>query len=317
MDIRPSNVRFSHDSISHRFSCGRLLINTLAELESGRTHISVIPLMKVTRVGDLWFAYNGNRRLWVFKSLETKGFLRTIKVQVANQQIPRNRFTTDNMGVSVRVRGQPQLNLQSDTSSSSSSWKLWVCISDGRIEQSLLDSYDPESDEPDCLALNLDEPGYFLFRSDGSWKYRGMPDDMHDAIEEELQESDNDPSKVFCGSDGRYFIAFEQGNQIWDGASRSFSKAVRQGPAVEAVAFSPDGGYWLRREDGSTTWLRVPRSLDRLLESSEESPEYVSMSSIGGWFARFPDGSWEHRNIPASCAEALTLKGGPDVSCIR
>ena len=119
MRIRPLNIRFAHDSVSHKFSCGRRLDDTLDELWYGRIRVTDILQMIVVRVGDLWFAYTGNRRLWVFHNLEELGRLHTIDVQVTPEGIPRRRLTTKNMGISVRVRGFLRLVPQPDAYSSS------------------------------------------------------------------------------------------------------------------------------------------------------------------------------------------------------
>ena len=308
MRICPSNIRFSHDSISHRFSCGRFIDDTRDELLSGRIDVKDIPKMVVARVSGLWFARSGNRRLWVFQILEQQGLLHTIDVQVTDDHIPRRFFTTKNFGVSVRVRG-PVRPIKVDTSSgwsSCSDESLFMVASlyNARIQQSLLDSFDPDSGS-DAVALNQDESGYFLFRpdSDGRWKYFNMPAALDHAIHEEDSRG-NDPSMLACGSDGRYYISFEDGKQCWS-APRSFTKAVRQGPALEAVAFSPDGGYWLRRVDGSATWLRLPSSLHYELSKSTTPPESVSISPDGGWFVRFPDGDWRYDDIPHECHKCI------------
>ena len=231
MRVRPLNIRFAHDSVSHKFSCGRRLDDTLDELWYGRIRVTDIPQMIVVRVGDLWFAYTGNRRLWVFQNLEELGRLHTIDVQVTPEEIPRRRLTTKNMGISVRVRGFLRLVPQPDAYSSSytstaESYFLCASLSNHRAEQSLVDSFDPEGD-PDCLALNVDESGYFLYRPDGSWKSRNMPDAVCNAIEEEQKDFNNDPLFLARGSDGRYYILFEGGAESWSSRSKSLSKAIR------------------------------------------------------------------------------------------
>ena len=42
--------------------------------------------------------------LWVFRELESEGYLHQIEVQVTSSKLVKKRFTTTNMGASVRVR---------------------------------------------------------------------------------------------------------------------------------------------------------------------------------------------------------------------
>ena len=149
-------------------------------------------------------------------------------------------------------------------------YSMHASLCDPRVEQSLLNSsYD--SEDPDCLVLNPDACGYLLFKADGSWKQRNMPvefcDAMEEAEEEEDDEEGNDPVVAACGCGGRYYLRCENDSERWS-ASKSFSKAIKEGAAVEAVAFAPNNGYWLRRSDGSTKWLRLPGSLECALERS-------------------------------------------------
>jgi len=54
---------------------------------------------------EKWFSAD-NRRLWVAKHLERLGKLDRIKVNVV-RGIPLQKMTTNNGGVSIRVRGDP------------------------------------------------------------------------------------------------------------------------------------------------------------------------------------------------------------------
>ena len=54
---------------------------------------------------DRWFSAD-NRRLWVFRQLERLGKCATIAVQ-ETLSIPSKKFTTNNNGESIEVRGDP------------------------------------------------------------------------------------------------------------------------------------------------------------------------------------------------------------------
>ena len=71
--ISPMQVYFSHDSISSRFRCGRFVQNTFREILSGQTSVSALPLMQITWRNSKWWAFTGNRRLWVFRELAALG----------------------------------------------------------------------------------------------------------------------------------------------------------------------------------------------------------------------------------------------------
>merc|ERR1712194_818887 len=73
LQVRPSEVNFSHDSISSRFTCGRYVEQTYQDLRSGVINVEVLPLLTVANVGGKLYAYTGNRRLHVFRQLEATG----------------------------------------------------------------------------------------------------------------------------------------------------------------------------------------------------------------------------------------------------
>lgn len=104
MMISPSKIFFTHDSISSKFSCNRLIANTYKQLRSREIPLSAIPMMTVTQWNGKWWTFTGNRRLWVFRKLHEEGCLPQIQVNVTQQPIPSKFFTTQNGGVSVRVR---------------------------------------------------------------------------------------------------------------------------------------------------------------------------------------------------------------------
>ena len=104
VEVSPADVRFTHDSISPFFSCGRRLVDTYDELVSGRTSMAQIPLMEIAvSHGKLW-TRTGNRRLWVFRKLYEGGFIETVWVKISSEEIAAWKFTTQNDGEAVRVR---------------------------------------------------------------------------------------------------------------------------------------------------------------------------------------------------------------------
>ncbi|CAK9049866.1 unnamed protein product [Durusdinium trenchii] len=294
MKLYPNEIHFSHDSISQRFSCGRLIEDTYRQLRDGDIHVSVIPRMTVAWVDGKWFAWNGNRRLWTFRMLAKKGKLRKIAVDTTDEPIPRRRFTTQDGGIGVEVRGRSDLNLLGP--------QLWARLRDKSTQQSFVDSVVAAGLE--CLALHPSESGYFFSTEGGSWKYRHIPEDASSA----LSESEADPQYVALGDNERFFIEFENGARVWQ-AAKAFGKAVKRADDVYAVAFGPDDGWWVNTSDGSY-WEGLPNALSKKLRRADESAEFVSLSASGGWFVRFPEEGWSYRGIDSVCHEKVQEEEG-------
>eukprot|EP00971_Amphidinium_carterae_P101312 2005210-Amphidinium_carterae.2 len=102
--MSPMDIFFTHNSISEKFKCGRPIEQTYLELLSNKISIEDIPMIQVALEYGKYWTYTGNRRLWVFRKLHCTGLLPKVKVQIVQRSIPRWRFTTQNNGVSVRVR---------------------------------------------------------------------------------------------------------------------------------------------------------------------------------------------------------------------
>ena len=73
--------------------------NTYDSLRNGKITVDVIPQMTVTWINGKWFAWSGNRHLWVYRKLEADAVLDTITVQTIKCEIPRGKFTTQKGGV--------------------------------------------------------------------------------------------------------------------------------------------------------------------------------------------------------------------------
>lgn len=110
MFLKPSEIRFSQDSIGNSFGGYtshpfRRIGQTLDDILSRRCNVDSIPRISVMNRNGLWFTAD-NRRLWVFQQAETRGKIEEIYVSVTFY-INFNKFTTENNGMSVRVRGDP------------------------------------------------------------------------------------------------------------------------------------------------------------------------------------------------------------------
>lgn len=114
MELRPSEIRYSQDSIARNFgrSTGhplRPIGQTLDDILSGRCNVNSIPRISVVYRHGHWFTVD-NRRLWVFQKAEERGKCDKILVYETSF-IDDEKFTTTNEGRSVQVRGDPGGNL--------------------------------------------------------------------------------------------------------------------------------------------------------------------------------------------------------------
>ena len=101
--LRPSDIRYTQDTISHKFSDGTLIGRLLDDIVIGRCFVSAIKTIEVKLVDGLWYSAD-NRRLWVFKQLEFLGHCPLITVKVV-KRIHGGKCTSGNGGTSVSIRG--------------------------------------------------------------------------------------------------------------------------------------------------------------------------------------------------------------------
>ncbi|XP_060567910.1 uncharacterized protein LOC132726591 [Ruditapes philippinarum] len=106
LQLYPSEIYYSQDSISCHFSDGNLIGETLDELCEGRLKVSDIDPISVTKVNGQWITWN-NRRLWVFRHLERFG--KCSRIAVNNMvSLPKYfHMTSKSGGQTVEVRGEP------------------------------------------------------------------------------------------------------------------------------------------------------------------------------------------------------------------
>ena len=86
---------------------------TLDQLLNGHCNVESIPNICVVERNGKWFT-SDNPRLWVFRKAEEIGFLKSIYVN-ETYYIKDDKFTTENGGTSIRVRGSPGDSL----------WRTW------------------------------------------------------------------------------------------------------------------------------------------------------------------------------------------------
>lgn len=112
MDMRPSEIRFTHDSIQSSFRDGRSIPETFREILLQNLVIEDLPLMELMEYEfqSDWFVVRGNRRLFMFQELEKRGFMQKVKVHLKtfDPVIFQSQYTFTNKGESVRIRGYGQ-----------------------------------------------------------------------------------------------------------------------------------------------------------------------------------------------------------------
>lgn len=86
MFLKPSEIRFSQDSIGNSFGGYtshpfRRIGQTLDDILTGRCNADSIPRISVMNRNGLWFTAD-NRRLWVFQQAEKRGKIEEIYVSV-------------------------------------------------------------------------------------------------------------------------------------------------------------------------------------------------------------------------------------------
>ncbi|KAH3858214.1 uncharacterized protein LOC127871585 [Dreissena polymorpha] len=108
MDLKPSHIFYSQDSINNFFgkrpSHNRTKNGeTLDNICEGRCHVSSIPTITVVKRDRKWVTAD-NRRLWVFHQFERLEKCDTILVRISTY-IPAAKLTSNNGLTSVRVCG--------------------------------------------------------------------------------------------------------------------------------------------------------------------------------------------------------------------
>src|SRR6218665_1568340 len=103
LTLTPSEIRYSQDSISNKFSDGNLLTSTFAKLISGQLSVTSLPTLECVLKNGNWYAASGNRRLFLYKKLQEAKVLSSITVLQSSNSGGRN-FSTNCSGVNIHVR---------------------------------------------------------------------------------------------------------------------------------------------------------------------------------------------------------------------
>ncbi|CAE7254809.1 cmdD [Symbiodinium sp. CCMP2592] len=101
--LNVSEIRWTHDAIRATFRDGKLLMETLVDLLTGKLRPSDLPMVEVLELGASFYTIEGNRRLWIFKELQAiTGEELTIEVRrKTDVKGFTQSFTSKNGGQSV------------------------------------------------------------------------------------------------------------------------------------------------------------------------------------------------------------------------
>lgn len=108
LNLRPSVIRYSHDSIGCKFSNGLPLTSVFAHLISGSLEVADLPRVHVLNINGHFWAVTGNRRLYLYRMLEEVGVVETISVTKSSvsptSKAFKKQFTNGCGGMEISCR---------------------------------------------------------------------------------------------------------------------------------------------------------------------------------------------------------------------
>lgn len=100
--VNANSIRFTQDSIGRNFSNGNSVYETIDDLKAGNISPDDFPSIRVFEVDGKIFSLD-NRRLYVFQQANIP--IKTVRATASEIENQSWKFTTDNEGVAIRVRG--------------------------------------------------------------------------------------------------------------------------------------------------------------------------------------------------------------------
>jgi hypothetical protein len=100
MRLSPSSIRFSQNSISREFShgVGASITELFRQVVAGEISVDNVEKISVFRHEDSYWVYRGNRRLFVFQKLETRGIIKSIVVNIVPSPFVGHDYQVDMHG---------------------------------------------------------------------------------------------------------------------------------------------------------------------------------------------------------------------------
>ncbi|OWF40553.1 hypothetical protein KP79_PYT19987 [Mizuhopecten yessoensis] len=107
----PSDLRYTHDSVSCRFSNGFCLEETFEKILYDEVRMYDLPCLVAMPYQGKWFVVRGNRRLYIYKQLESAGKISKVDVKCVafESDLFYRQFSTENSGRSLRIRSRPSM----------------------------------------------------------------------------------------------------------------------------------------------------------------------------------------------------------------
>ena len=104
VEIDRSIIYFTHSKLRKKFSDGKIVEETFKQVLDGLVKIEDLPKIKVMYdpTSDRYISMN-NRRLWVFKQLNSLGKLPTIMVQTENIKGKDNKLSKNTYSLNAKL----------------------------------------------------------------------------------------------------------------------------------------------------------------------------------------------------------------------
>ena len=176
-----------------------------------------------------------------------------------------------------------------------------------------------------CVAMGCSGDRYsssvtaMLYEKGGHAWSSCMPKLLHNKLNGRGEGARPWTTYLSMGSDGRYFLKFDDGTSEWVG-SDSLEEKILENKPVKRVAFGEDyETYFVLSELGGYSWNGIPSTMSAGINSNKyrkRTIDEVSLGPNGEWFVRWTDGSWKADGLPEHL-DAKLAKFGRGSSNIR
>ncbi|XP_077990724.1 uncharacterized protein LOC144445048 [Glandiceps talaboti] len=166
IELRPSEIRFLHNSIANHFRNGTDILVTFEDLLYQNITPDDIPIIRVFRRNRKWYIYQGHRRLYIYKRLQKQCVINAVTVkEVKGRKIDwdkvRRKDTSENDGKSVTIRGDDKFH--------------------GRLGQIVQNWINTNSDSDECSS---DSDRDYEYDTESEYEYEsGSDSDVDDLVD--------------------------------------------------------------------------------------------------------------------------------------
>mmetsp|Transcript_155107 Transcript_155107/g.297638 ORF Transcript_155107/g.297638 Transcript_155107/m.297638 type:complete len:338 (-) Transcript_155107:255-1268(-) len=144
----------------------------------------------------------------------------------------------------------------------------------------------------------LGDDSYFLSHGNGQTSWGGIPVEL-DRLVRKKEVDGTSVTYLALGPGNQYFVLFDDDEAHWIEHSEQLTQVVEdrwssRSSDVNLVAFAPDGGYFVKFNDGWWQFQNLPTKLHNFLKSNRPRIRSIGAMSISedgtGWFVSFLDG---------------------------